>query len=153
MGSGFALTRAPERRTSFRKRHRLDAIALRVADEGGVIALAVLRPRPRLAVARAARGERGGVKSPHGVAVGSAHADVGAGIGRDRRHAGAMVEPEFRIALAESHGRGAIAQPGIADRAEHRLVETCGSIEVANRNGDVVDHNMVQAGAPDLTSL
>ena len=45
------------------ERHRLDAVAVRIADEGGVIALVILRAKARRAVGRAAGGKRGGMES------------------------------------------------------------------------------------------
>ena len=44
------------------ERHRLDAVAVGIADEGGVITLVIVRAEARRAVGGAAGGERGGVE-------------------------------------------------------------------------------------------
>src|SRR6266481_4305344 len=46
----------------FEKRDGLDAIAVGIADEGGVVAFAVLRPQPRRTVGTAAGRERRGME-------------------------------------------------------------------------------------------
>src|SRR5690349_17185126 len=61
----------------------------------------------------------------------------------------AQINPELRIAFSKAYS----CRPGFkfcnADCGEHRFIETrcCG--DVADHNGNVVDH----AGAPDLMSL
>ena len=67
------------------ERHRLDAVAVGIADEGGVIALAVLRAQARRAVASPARRQRRGVEGIHQVGAAGAETDMRAGICRQRR--------------------------------------------------------------------
>ena len=88
--------------SSYHERHRLDAVAVGIADEGGVIALAYCGAEAGRAVGGAAGGERRGVKGIDHRAVSRAQADMRAAIGGDRRHIGAMVDPELGIFLADS---------------------------------------------------
>src|SRR6185312_2778975 len=90
---------------------------------------------------------------------------------RDRRHVVAKIDPEFRIALAESDRGRARFEPRKAERRQHCFIEARGGIKIAHRNGNVVDHGGPSpgslhsppspckrgegghAGAPDFTSL
>ena len=49
-----------------------------------------------------------------------------------------MVEPEFRIALAEADGGGAHLELGEAERAQHGLIEPGGGGKIADRDGRTV---------------
>ena len=62
------------------KRHRLDAVAVRIADEGGVVALVILRAQARRAVGRAAGRERGGMKGIDAAGRGARKADMHAAV-------------------------------------------------------------------------
>jgi len=70
---------------TFQKGHRLDAIAVGIANEGCVIAFAVLRPQARRAVAAAARGNRCGVKRVDQFARAHAQRRMRTAIGADLR--------------------------------------------------------------------
>src|SRR6516164_6227934 len=78
-----------------------------------------------------------------------AHADMRPGIGRDPCHRRTMIEPELRVALAETDRCRPHFEFGKADGAEHCLVKPRGALEIRDAERNVVDH----AGAPDLTSL
>src|SRR5262249_7110420 len=77
-------------RLRLQDRHRLDAVAVGIADEGGVVALAVLRPQSRRAVGCTARGQRGGVEGVDQFARAHPQRDMAARIAGERRHAGAQ---------------------------------------------------------------
>jgi len=70
-----------------------------------------------------------------------------AAIGVDREKARAQIDPEFGIAFAEADGARANDELLVADGAEHRLIEPHRGVEIANCDGDVIDH------APERTSL
>ena len=79
----------------------------------------------------------------------SAEADVCATFRRQPAEAGAQIDPELRISLTEADSGRADFQFGYPNRGEYRFIKTrcCGN--VADCNGDMVDH----AGAPDFMSL
>src|SRR5262249_49100702 len=88
------------------KRHRLDAVAVGIADEGRIVSLAVMRPQAGTAVRCAAGGERGRMECVDGRRGRGAQADmdavvVQAGVVRQREHLGPMVEPQLGVALTE----------------------------------------------------
>jgi uncharacterized protein (TIGR00730 family) len=62
------------------ERHRLDAVAVRIADERRVISSVVMRPQPRFAVGRAAGLERRGVEGIDRADIGRAQADMHAAV-------------------------------------------------------------------------
>jgi len=62
------------------------------------------------------------------------------GIPVDRHHGRAQIEPKFGIGLAEAHGARANDELFVADRTKYRLIEPCGPVEIANCDGDMVDH-------------
>src|SRR5829696_1136192 len=93
------------------KRDGLDAVAVGVDDEGGVIFDAVVRTQARRSVRMAAGAERCGMKRIDIADCLGAKADVGAALGRDLRHTGAKVDPEFRVGFAEADGGWAGDEP------------------------------------------
>src|SRR6516162_375666 len=122
------------------KRHGLDAVAVGIADEGGVITFPVLWPQARRPVRRTSGGKRCGMEGIDQVDRAYAQRRVGAAIGLDGYHGRSQVEPKFRIALAEAEGARANDELFVTDRAQHRLIETRRAVEIANCNGDMVDH-------------
>ena len=123
-----------------RKRHRLDPVAVGIDDERRVIFHAIMRPQARRAVGAAAGGKRCGVERIDIAGCFGAQADVRAALGRDLCHAGAQIDPELRIGLAEADRRRPRHEPREAERGERCLVETRGAIEIGDADGDVVDH-------------
>src|SRR5258707_6342910 len=67
-------------------------------------------------------------------------ADMGAALRRDRRHAGTPIDPELGIVLAETDGRRTRHQPRQPERRQRRFIEARGSFEIADGDGDMVDH-------------
>src|SRR5947209_20387836 len=63
-----------------------------------------------------------------------------AALRRHKRHALAQIDPEFRIGLAEADHARPRDQPGEAERGEGCFVKFRGAIELADADGDVVDH-------------
>src|ERR1700690_806162 len=70
-----------------------------------------------------------------------AKADMDAAFWRDPRHARAQIDPELRIALAEADRARPRHQPRKPERGQDCLIEPRGSFEVADADGDMVDHN------------
>jgi hypothetical protein len=108
----------------------LDARAVRVEQEGAVVVVAVLRPRPGLAVRAAPGGDAG---LPERV-------DLRAG----RRHE-ADVQPPGRLALGEGEVvplRELLVGVRLPDpdRREHRLVEALRGLPVGDADRHVVEH-------------
>jgi len=99
-GVGRAIVGAPSLRFA-KKRHRFNSIAVGIANEGGVIALPVLRPQSGRPIAGAAGRQCGGVKGLDCGGAGRAQRNVGARIGREQREYGARIDPELGVALAE----------------------------------------------------
>src|SRR4051812_37491565 len=121
-----------------------------VADEGGVIAVSpVVRPQPGFAIRSAAVRKRRGMERVDHLGRAGAQANVRAVVRRQRFHIGTRIEPELGIFLTEANGRAANLQWFVADGAEHGLVEAHRARQIADSDGDVIDH----AGAPDFTSL
>src|ERR1700674_5644140 len=97
-----------------------------------------------------------------------AQADMAAAVRRDRRHARAPIDPEFRIGFAETDRGGPCHDPLQAERRQCCFIKTRRAFEVADADGDVVDHLNApplkpslllkmtlpnHAAAPDFTSL
>ena len=121
--------------------HRLDAVAVQIADEGGVIALIVFGPQPRRAVGLAARGNRRSMERIDRRRVRRAQGEMHAGAWRDGRHVGALVKPELGILLAEADGGiRPFAHARHAERRQQGVIEFRCGLKIAHRDGDVVDH-------------
>jgi hypothetical protein len=75
-----------------------------------------------------------------GGAGAGAEADMAAAFRRDLRHGRAQIDPELGIGFAETDGRRARHQPRKAERRQACFIEARGSLEVADADGDVVDH-------------
>src|SRR5467141_1255192 len=67
----------------------------------------------------------------------------------NREHLGPMIEPELAVTLAEGHRLGPDLELGIADPRQHRLVEARRDVEIAHRDGDMVDHG-TRSDSPGL---
>jgi hypothetical protein len=80
-----------------------------------------------------------------------AHAQphMGAAITVDRRHGRTQIQPKFGIGLAEADGARPNDQLFVADGAQHRLIEARRPVEIAHRNGDVIDHCRTILVPPD----
>src|SRR6185312_4093763 len=134
------------------ERDGFDTVAVRVADEGRIVALAMMRPQARRPVGRAACRQRRGVEPVDRRGGRGAQADVHAvvlraGLGRQHEHLGPMIEPELRIALAEPDRRRPHLELAEAEARQHRLVKGRRPHEIAHRDGDVVDHRAA-SGSP-----
>ena len=88
----------------------------------------------------AAMGKRRRVKGRHHLPACRTQRDMRAAVRRRGRHLGAMIEPELRISLAEGDRCGTRLEPRIAERREHFFIEARSAFEIADRDGDVVDH-------------
>ena len=105
------------------KRHCLDAVAVPVADEGGVVVIRIFRPLARRAVGFGARGKRGGMKGIHRSNVRRTQTDVQPAVFAERLKMRPLVEPELRIGLAVADGVRRLTHPRHAERLEQRVVE------------------------------
>jgi hypothetical protein len=56
-------------------------------------------------------------------------------------HIGAKVDPELRIALAETDRRRPRHQARQPERGQRDFIEARGAFEIADADGDVVDHD------------
>src|SRR4029450_14071793 len=65
---------------------------------------------------------------------------MGAAITVDRRHGRTQIQPKFGIGLAEADRAGPNDELYVADATQRRLIEARRPVEVAHRNGDVIDH-------------
>ena len=107
----------------------------------------MLRRQARRALGDAARRKGSGMEGID--QLGRAHAQrrMRPGVAIDGRHGRAQIEPKFGIGLAEAHGARTNDELFITDRTKHCLIEACGPVEIANCDGDVINH------APERTSL
>src|SRR6185437_7790876 len=117
-----------------------EAIAVGVDDEGGVVFVAVIGARPRLAVVAAARFERRLVEGIDRGPAGRGEADM-----QSRFHVGlhralGRVEPERCAALAIAERSRAVGEQPIAQRLQRRVVEAPRGGNVANPERDMVEH-------------
>src|SRR4051794_16555993 len=135
-------------RIGLEKSHRFQEVAIGIADESGVVTVAVLRSQSRRAIARAASGERRGMERVDQFDRAHAQPHMRTAIAGDGRHGGSQVDPKLRVSLAEADGRRAGLELRVADRAQHDLVEARCLVEIANANGDVVDHRRLTPARP-----
>lgn len=97
--------------------------AVGIADEGGVIAFAVLGSQARRAVGRAAGREPCGMERVDQFDRPHAQRHVGAPVDLDRRHGRTQVEPKFRIGLAEADGPRSNDELLVTDGGQYPLIE------------------------------
>src|SRR5215212_2772157 len=112
----------------------LDAVAVRVEQEGAVVVVAVLRPWPRLAVALVAGARAGAPELVHVSMARSGEAHVQPP--RDRARIVGLREGEV-VPLDEPL---AAVRPLDPERAEHGLAEPFGGRTVGDADRDVVEH-------------
>ena len=136
--------------SAFRKRHRLDPVAVGIDDEGRIVAHAIMRAQARRAVGAAAGGKRRRVERVDLAGGFRPQADMRAALRRDRRHAVAQIDPELRIALAEADRRRPRHQARKPERRQRRFIEPRGALEVADADGDMIDHGTQR---PDTASF
>src|SRR5277367_525684 len=79
-----------------------------------------------------------------------AKADMGAATLLHPRHALAQIDPELRIGFAEADRGRPRHQTRKPERRQGRPVESRGAFEVANADGDVVDHLQGLGYSPSL---
>jgi len=118
----------------------LDAIAVGIDYEGGVVSVAVVRADPRLAVILAAGFERARVEGVDGLAARRVEANVQAGLRiRGNRMLGRKY-PEFRRRGAIAEIALALRQAPISERREGGIVKAARRLEVTDADGNVIDH-------------
>src|SRR5262249_18147035 len=127
-------------RKLLQKRHCLEAIAVRVANERGVVAFAMAWTLAGRAIGAPAARERGRMERIDRLGAARAQADVAATIIRYRRHAGSMIEPELGIAFAKPDRPFPDLKLGKADRTEDGFIKARRADKVAHADGNVVDH-------------
>src|SRR3954451_4193935 len=91
-------------RIGLEKSHRFQTVAVGIADEPGVVTLAVLRSQSRRAIARAAGGERRGMERVDELDRAHTKPHMRTAIAGDGRHRGSQVDPKLRVRLAETDG-------------------------------------------------
>src|SRR6185503_7289414 len=106
------------------KRHRLDAVAVRVADEGGIVRLVRFGPHAGCAVRGAAGLERSRMEGVNRLGARGAQADMDAAVVGNAVHRGTAVDPEFRVLFAEADSRvWPLAQLRQAERRKQRGIK------------------------------
>src|SRR5437660_2408499 len=110
----------------------LDAIAVGIDDEGGVVAGAIILAHARLAVVLAAGLECSGMEGvDRGAALGL-EAEMQAGLQVGLHRALDRQDPQARRLLAIAQRTLAVAQPGDVERLQNGIVERAGALEVAD---------------------
>src|SRR3954454_3685780 len=99
---------------------RLDAVAIRIADVRGIVGVArlVMRALARRPGVRAPEFQRGRVERIHRGGAPRAQARVRARPGVPRTQPGPLIDPEIRIALAETDGALALDKARVAESPE-----------------------------------
>src|SRR5262245_48621085 len=112
-------------------------MAVRVENEGTVVIWVVVRPDSRLPVVLAARGDCRFVKSPYGRMVARRKGDVRAGL-RDFAYS----DPEEGLGTNAVPGEAFAfcVEPRDPQRAQRKIVECLRSDDIANADGDVIQH-------------
>src|SRR5260370_31559363 len=109
-----------------------------------------MRPQTRRAVGAAAGIQRGGMERVALAGRLRPKADVDAAARLDRRHIGAKIDPELRIALAEADRRGTRDQARQSKRRQRGFIKARGAFEVADADGDMIDHGWHSRNLPSL---
>ena len=65
--------------------------------------------------------------------------DMRTAVSLESRHTPPLIDPEFRIILAEADGARLLPQFLIPDRSQHGLIKPGSAIEIAHANADVID--------------
>src|SRR6267142_2362465 len=68
----------------------------------------------------------------------------------NRRHTGAQVDPELGIALAETDRRRPRHQSRKPERRQRQFIKSRGTFEVADANGNMIDHEVLRRFLPSL---
>src|SRR5258707_3084661 len=128
----------------------LDPIAVGIGNESRIVVGAIVGAQPRLAVVAAAVPDRGLVKGVDAFPRRGREAKMQPGlrIGRNRTWAGTDPECDLFLAVAERALRR--AKTRVADRLERSVVECLGFRNVANADGDVIDHVALLRGCPHM---
>ena len=123
-------------------KHRLDPVAVEVAHEGRVVALAELRPKARGPFVTAARRYGRRVERVDRLAGRRSEREV-----EPRPRSMCLVprgeERELFVSISwASVADGALVRqdPDVAERGEHAVVEGSGTGEVRDPQGEMVDH-------------
>jgi 1-acyl-sn-glycerol-3-phosphate acyltransferase len=116
----------------------LDVVPVRVAYEGAVVVLVVLRPYPRLVQDRAAEGTRRFTEFPDGLPVRRGEGDVGLA---EPVPCGLRPDPEVRpVRRAVTDRDAEVHDPPPAERREDRVVEGSASRHVGALDTHVIEH-------------
>src|SRR5882672_1177121 len=128
----------------------LDPIAVGIDNEGRIVVRAIVGAQPRFTVVAAAVADRRLVKGIDAFPRRGREAKMQPGlrIGRNRIWAGADPECDLLVAVAERALRR--AQTRVADRLERSVVECLGLRNVANADGDVIDHVALLRWCPHM---
>src|SRR6202158_4538995 len=133
-----------------RKTHRLDTIAVRIDDEGCVVAHAIVRAQTRRAVGAASGIRRARMERIDLAGRLCAKTDMDAAIRRDRHHGGTQVDPELRIAFAETDRRRPRDKPRKPERRQRQFVKPPGALQVTDAEGNMIDHGRHRWCLPSL---
>src|ERR1700676_1491730 len=122
---------------------RLDAVAVGIDGEGGIVLRAVVGAHTRLAVVLAAGLQRRGVKGVDRGAVLGDEAEMQArfGVGLHRLLGGAEPQRDRLVAVAQ---RGlAIAEAAVTQRLQRGVVELLRAGDVGDADRDMVEHGFL----------
>src|SRR5271156_5292452 len=124
-----------------------DIVAVRVPDEGGEVALVVLRPQPRRVQRLGAQLDRGEVKCPHRVVVGGRKGEVRFPVGP---HACTFGDPEHRLTVPPvADGLAENELPRITQYAQHPVVELLRTGVVGAVDSEMINHRNILASGTD----
>src|SRR5215212_9711760 len=115
---------------------RFDVVAIRIEDEGPIVALMVLGAKPGITVVASTRCECLLVEGIHASALGGGERDV------DGLASITLVDPELRLALPPEPRRGDTRFPDklVAQRGEGLCVKALALFEIRHANTYVIQH-------------
>src|SRR5689334_12781507 len=119
---------------------RLKPVAIRIDRKGGVVAGTVILADARLAVVAPARGERAGVKGVDAAGVRRHETEMQPGVCIGRHRAGTGVEPQPDAAASVAQVAITLGQALVTQRLEGGIVEALGARQIADADGNVIEH-------------
>src|SRR5215813_1044870 len=113
-------------------------MAVRIENEGAVVIWVVVRPDSRLPVVLAARGDCRLMKAPYGRVIARRKGDVCAGL---RGFPYSDPEEGFRTNAVSGKALAFRVEPRDPQRGQRKIVECLRSGDVANADGDMIQHS------------
>ena len=122
------------------KRHSLYPVAVRVADEGGVVIVGIMRARAGFAITCTTVIKSCLVEFINSGSVGCAQANMCARGGGHFRHILTQVNPEFRVFFTKAHRVGLFGHNVHIEGLEESFVKPTACRQIRNLYGNMIYH-------------